>query len=136
MSRTLRHLLLNGTVMHRSCRSYWTSRPPSTSRIARRIWDFLRILGDEPHDLWHNNNGICFGHAMSDADYGAWKRDGGYQGSGEDVDEYIVIMAGAKMSGLKMKDWYTKFNPAIWPHYQKQIDAFKQGHPEVKTYEQ
>ncbi len=113
----------------------WNERPPKTARIARRIWNLLAIDGQEPNELWHNGNGMCWGNQLSDADYGAWKRDGGYHDAGEDVPEHIVIMAGATMSGLKMRDWYAKFNPKGWEYYLPQIDAFKKEHPEVKTYD-
>lgn len=120
----------------RTGRNEWSNRPPKTARIARRIWDMLTMIdGVEPGELWHNGNGIAWGHHLSDADYGAWKRDGGYAGMGEDVPEYVVIMAGATMDGMKMREWYAKFNPKGWEYYLPQIDKFKQDHPECRTYE-
>lgn len=117
-------------------RNNWTERPPATARIARRIWDFLTLVGGaEPGEIWHNGNGMCFGYQLGDADYGAWKQAGGYHGAGEDVSEYIVIMAGATMGGLKMQGWYAKFNPKGWEYYQPQINDFKRAHPECRTYE-
>jgi hypothetical protein len=116
--------------------SEWTMRPPATARIARHIWDLLSILeGREPSRLWHNWNGICFGNQMSDADYGSWKRDGGYHENGEDVDEYVIIMAGATMGGMKLLDWYAKFNPKGREYYLYQIGAFKKNYPDCRTYE-
>lgn len=107
-------------------KTHWDSRPPATARVARKIWDLLTLhQGEEPDKLWHNWNGIVWGRQMSDADYGAWKQAGGVSGWGEDVDEFIVIMAGGRQGGLPLRDWYAKFNPKALELYDKQIADFK-----------
>jgi len=107
--------------------SHWMSRPPKTARIARRIWDLITVAdGEEPCELWHNWNGVVYGQQLSDVDYGAWKRDGGVYGYGEDVDGYILIMAGTRLGGMLEEEYLAKYNPKALDVIRKQIAEFKE----------
>lgn len=104
----------------------WDSRPPATARVARRIWDLVTIeRGEEPRELWHNWNGMVYGQQLSDADYGAWKVDGGVHGFGEDVEDYIRVMAGSRIGGMLLKDFLAKYNPKSLKRTNKKIGKFR-----------
>jgi len=107
----------------------WSSRPPATARIARKIWDLVTLdRGQEPHELWHNWNGKVYGKQLSDADYGAWKVDGGVHGFGEDVDDYILIMAGCRIGGMLLREFLAEYNPKSLEISTQRIKEFKAKH--------
>jgi len=92
---------------------YYETRPPKTARVSRKIWDMLtECKGREPTCLWRNWNGLVFGTQLSDADYGDWKytfsKIGVPSGS---VPEHIVILAGSRLGGKSLREWYKEHNP-------------------------
>jgi len=51
----------------------YTSRPPKTARVSRKIWDLLRLeFGQQPSSLWLNPNGKVWGLSLGDAWYSMW----------------------------------------------------------------
>ena len=88
---------------------YYSTRPPATCRVARKIWDALtQAEGHEPRELWHNGNGIVFGLRLCDAWYSAWLYYSGRPGSEHDefVPEVLAARCGAR--GLLYSPYVTE----------------------------
>lgn len=111
----------------------YSSRPPATARVARKIWDLMEAKygKDSFSELWYNWNGIVFGYQMSDADYECWKVGDGLSRA-TDVDDFILIMAGVKCNRMPLQKYLAKVNPKMLAIYEKQIKELENNLAEAR----